>query len=270
MHKQKLAAVATSLVICGAASQLATASSAGTLALHAELSWQGGDGTCPAGTPSATECHPHPGGPARVPGLGEVTQQYSYPVVFVPPAPECRAVGAFNVADYTARLIVEGKGEIALAVKGISDCLSGPEGTATVINNTQSFTVTGGTGAYAGASGVGTVTHVAKFETGGRHAFGTDTWAGTLSVPSLEFDLTAPTISGGANKVVRAPRRSKTARVTFAVSAKDDVDGTVPVTCKPRSGSRFKLGKTRVTCSATDKSGNLATVAFTVTVKRTK
>jgi hypothetical protein len=96
---------------------------------------------------------------------------------------------------------------------------------------------------------------------------GRDTWKGTLVVPGLEFDLSPPTLSGAANKVVRAPRKAKAARVSFTVSARDDVDCSVPVTCKPRSGSRFKVGKTRVTCSATDTSGNAASATFTVTVK---
>jgi len=52
------------------------------------------------------------------------------------------------------------------------------------------------------------------------------------------------------------------------VAAHDDVDGTVPVTCAPRSGSFFPVGRTRVRCAATDKSANTATASFTVTVRR--
>jgi hypothetical protein len=57
-------------------------------------------------------------------------------------------------------------------------------------------------------------------------------------------------------------------RVTYKVTATDDVDGPVPVACRPSSGSRFKIGRTIVTCSASDKTGNTATARFTVTVKR--
>jgi len=46
------------------------------------------------------------------------------------------------------------------------------------------------------------------------------------------------------------------------------VDGAVAVSCRPASGSRFKIGRTNVTCSAADKTGNTATARFTVTVKR--
>jgi HYR domain len=56
--------------------------------------------------------------------------------------------------------------------------------------------------------------------------------------------------------------------VTFKVTATDDVDGAVPVSCQPRSGRRFPLGKPIVRCAATDSSGNTATAGFTVTVKR--
>ena len=260
-----IAAIATAALLVATPSELAYARAAGSLTLHAELSWQGGDAACPAGTPSSIECHPHPGGPTLVPGLGDVRQQYLYYVVV--DSPECKAQGGFNVADYTARLIVERKGEINLAVRGITDCLFGPEGSDTVINNTQSFTIMGGSGAYAGASGNGTVKHVAS-RPGGGHAAGRDLWQGTLAVPGLEFDLAPPTITGADNKVVRAPRRTKRVRVAYAVNAVDAVDGNVPVSCTPSSGSRFKVGRTPVRCSATDSSANAQTATFTVTVRK--
>jgi hypothetical protein len=100
------------------------------------------------------------------------------------------------------------------------------------------------------------------------HAYGTDTWSGTLQVPGLEFDLTAPSIAGVRSRVVRAPRRAKRVRVGFKVSARDDVDGVVPVSCRPRSGSSFKIGRTTVRCSAADTSGNEKTEKFTVRVER--
>jgi hypothetical protein len=80
--------------------------------------------------------------------------------------------------------------------------------------------------------------------------------------------VTAPTITGAKPKTVRVPRKAKRARVTYQLTATDDVDGSVPVSCRPPSGSRFKIGRTRVQCEAVDKSGNAATVGFTVTVAR--
>ena len=126
----------------------------------------------------------------------------------------------------------------------------------------QEFTITGGTGPFAAASGSGTVERSV-----GRGAE-TETWTGTLEVPGLEFDLTPPKLYGGGSKTVRAPRGAKSARVTFKVTATDDVDGTRLVNCHPASGSRFKLGRTTVGCAATDSSGNTATAWFAVTVER--
>ena len=52
-------------------------------------------------------------------------------------------------------------------------------------------------------------------------------------------------------------------------AASDNLDVSVEVTCEPLSGSTFALGSTGVTCSTRDLAGNLATVAFTVTVRDT-
>jgi hypothetical protein len=50
-------------------------------------------------------------------------------------------------------------------------------------------------------------------------------------------------------------------------TATDAVDGVRPVTCLPGSGVTFHVGKTTVTCTATDKSGNKGTATFTVWVQ---
>jgi hypothetical protein len=266
-----LAAVAVSAALClGLAATPrnvdARSAATGTLAVRAEIHWKGDDAECPAGMPITAECHPHPGGPTLVPGLGEVRQEYLYPIVAAPAA-ACRANGGFNVADYSARLIVKGKGEIVVAVAGTDECLFGPA-SDTVVKITRPYTVTGGAGAYVGASGSGTVAVDGHFSPSYGHAVGIDTWTGTLVVPGLEFDLTPPALSAPAAKTVRVPKRVKRARVSYAASARDDVDGAVPVSCKPKSGSRFKLGRTVVRCSAADTSGNAAAASFTVTVKR--
>lgn len=57
--------------------------------------------------------------------------------------------------------------------------------------------------------------------------------------------------------------------VTFAVSATDDVDGSVTANATPASGSTFALGTTTVNVSATDTAGNIANGSFTVTVQDT-
>ena len=78
-------------------------------------------------------------------------------------------------------------------------------------------------------------------------------------------DTTAPIISGLANINVTAIS-TLGATATFNPTATDDVDGSVPVTCSPTSGSIFPLGTTTVQCQAKDSAGNVATGSFTVTV----
>jgi hypothetical protein len=123
-------------------------------------------------------------------------------------------------------------------------------------------TVTGGSGVYAGASGALTV----RIGLAGTTNF--DGWTGTLTVPGLEFDVSPPVLHGVTSKTVRAPKRAKHVRVRYKVTASDAVDGSLAASCKPPSGSSFKIGRTKVTCSATDSSGNTATGRFTVTVRR--
>ena len=178
---------------------------------------------------------------------------------------------------YPAQLTVAGRGVISIDVATASDCAE--EGIP-LLSSPQTFTITGGTGAFAGASGNGVVTRTG---TGCCPGFAMDNWDGKVGAPGLIVDLTPPTITGAVDKLVRAPRyrlvrvsRTRTkrvpvtsVRVTYHVSAADDLDGTVPVTCSPSSGSRFHVGRTRtVTCSATDKSANALTAQFNVTIKR--
>jgi hypothetical protein len=56
------------------------------------------------------------------------------------------------------------------------------------------------------------------------------------------------------------------ARVSYEVSAIDGRDGIVPVTCSPPPGGLFPVGVTRVACSASDSSGNVARGSFPVIV----
>src|SRR5205823_5607942 len=115
------------------------------------------------------------------------------------------------------------------------------------------FTVTGGSGKYLGASGSGNLATVLTFN-GGSGGSVRDTYGGVLTVPGASFDLASPIFNGARSKTVFVPKRLRTARVAYSVTATDDVDGPVPAGCKPPSGSRFRLGKTRVTCSASDSS----------------
>lgn len=217
-------------------------------------------GACPPGVSSTTTC-PSRTGEGLAPGLGSATVAYSYLVEQGDPA--C-AGGSARILGYPVRLAVAGKGELQIAVAERSDCFFGD----TAISVEQAFTITGGTGIYAGAAGSGTVKRALGSTDAG--AAGIETWNGTLTVPGLEFDVTRPTIAGAANKVVKAKRGARTARVVFAVTAQDDRDGALATSCTARSGSKFKVGRTRVSCSATDTSANEATATFTVTVRKAR
>jgi energy-coupling factor transporter ATP-binding protein EcfA2 len=81
-------------------------------------------------------------------------------------------------------------------------------------------------------------------------------------------DGTPPVLELPKDMTVEATTRGG-ATVAYPASATDTVDGPVPITCAPPSGSFFKLGTTTVTCSAADKAGNTATGSFTVTVRDT-
>jgi HYR domain len=78
-------------------------------------------------------------------------------------------------------------------------------------------------------------------------------------------DTTPPALSLPADISVFAASNSQ-ATVTYSASASDLVDGPVPVSCQPSSGSSFSAGTTTVNCSATDAHGNTGTGSFKVAV----
>ena len=87
----------------------------------------------------------------------------------------------------------------------------------------------------------------------------------SITVPVTVTDA-PPTLSAVASITVPATS-SEGAIVTFTTpTANDIVDGPLPVTCRPRSGSVFTPGTTTVTCSATDSRGQEGTTSFVVTV----
>jgi hypothetical protein len=109
----------------------------------------------------------------------------------------------------------------------------------------------------------GTTTPVHCVATDSAPAKNTTTVDFTLTVTSC--DTVPPVLSLPGDLTVAATSASG-ASVSFTATATDAVDGPVPVTCTPASGSLFALGTTTVSCSASDHSGNTATGSFTVTV----
>jgi HYR domain len=253
------ALMATALPVRGAVqphSTRAVEQSAGTLALNASLVLTSRLDACPA-PPGADVCAGRTIS-GLFPGLGSVTGTYEFLVKTGLPC----GVGLGKALSYPIRIAVASKGDINIAVA------EGPcTGEGSIRTQTQSFTVTGGTGIYAGVSGSGTLARVLGMDTGnGRR--GQERWTGTITVPGLEFDTTRPTLSGATRMTVKAKKSAKTTRVVFRVTALDDKDGSIPVACTPRSGSRFSIGRTGVSCSANDSSGNAKTASFVVIVRK--
>ncbi len=81
-------------------------------------------------------------------------------------------------------------------------------------------------------------------------------------------DSTPPAVTAPADMMLEATGPGG-AQAVFSSAAVDIVDGALPVTCTPASGSTFPLGTTTVACSAVDAAGNVGTANFTVTVRDT-
>jgi HYR domain len=254
-----VAVVAGLASVAGIATSPVAATAGGTLNTNASLTLVSNVGRCQS-FPSATNCDARTDdGP--FPELGNVTASFTFPMDWG--SGLCPS-GFGKALAYPMSLEVASKGAINVDVSAATTCVV-VESTGT---QTQTFTVTGGTGIYAGASGSGTLTRALAgvAPDGARHGY--EMWQGTLTVPGLVFDLTPPTFAGATPRKVVAPRHAKRVRVKYVVTATDDADGPVPVTCKPRSGSRFHIGRTRVHCFAADTSANLATASFRITVRR--
>ena len=170
----------------------------GTFALAAELQVRYPPKACPPGTPSSIECYSRTGS-ATIRGLGTLTESYPYSVEGLPVG--C-AVDQVRVLPATVRLSVASRGEIELRVNG-SACINRVP--PAPVQGVEAFTVTGGSGRYAGASGGGTIAHVSN---GPPVWSGRDTWTGTIVVPGLDFDLSAPVMGGVRNRTVR-PREGR-------------------------------------------------------------
>ena len=189
-----LALLATALAVAAVAQVASgvanTGATTGSLTFEAVLAMTSTPGPCPPGSPPDADLCAARTGSGAVRGLGEVSETYTF---FVQEG-ECD-----RVFETTARLEVAGKGELQLAVDRYrGECISSS------LNLSRAFTITGGSGIYAGASGGGTVNHQASYTPSG--SAGTDTWTGTLNVPGLEFDVTPPTLSGRRQQESSGPK----------------------------------------------------------------
>ena len=94
------------------------------------------------------------------------------------------------------------------------------------------------------------------------------TCPGVTTKPGCKVDTTPPVWSKVPGTITAYATSTSGAKVTYTSPvATDAVDGVRPVTCTPASGSQFKVGKTTVTCTASDKSNNSTSVSFTMWVQ---
>ncbi len=93
-------------------------------------------------------------------------------------------------------------------------------------------------------------------------------YSGTNTATLQIKDTTPPVLSLPANITAEATSATG-ATVAFTATATDNLDGSLPVTLTPASGSMFPLGTNTVTATATDHAGNTVTGSFTVTVRDT-
>jgi hypothetical protein len=260
MFKRTLTLVGLATAASALAFALAPNTSADSASLHPAIPWHAVDASCPAGYPPSAGCHTRTGGPVAIPGLGFVSQSY---VAAVDVAPTDCPTGMQRILSYPAQLMVEGRGAISITVGGSDTCAN--EGVP-VLSVEQAFTITGGTGVFAAATGSGVVS---RTDVGCCPGHATDNWSGTIAAPGFVQDLTPPTVEGAHKRVVRAPARVNRVRVRYRVTALDNIDGALQPTCRPRSGSRFRVGRrTVVRCSVSDLSANFRRTKLTVDVRR--
>lgn len=232
--------VATAVVAGIAAAPGATlAETSSTLTFGLRLGVINFDGPCPTDAPTPSKCYPQ-SGTAIVRGLGKVD------------------VEATHVADMRDGSCPHGSVRGTLTTRiGVLDFTGSARGCVSQVWAYGDYDITfAGSGGYAGVTGSGTLSN------GGSYRL-----SGALSSAVPVFDLTPPRLLGARNLIARA-KSARGARVRYRVTAHDDVDGARRATCRPASGARFPVGRTRVTCRAVDLSANSAVRRFVVLVKR--
>ena len=125
----------------------------GRLALHAEFALKQSTVDCPGGEDPHLFCFSSVG-KGVVAGLGKVSESYLRRVEESPPGCD---PDFFHVLSQTVRFTVAGKGEIQLVVPAIEGCV--PHGALDKPDYPR-FTITGGSGAFTGASGTGKLTQL--------------------------------------------------------------------------------------------------------------
>jgi RNA polymerase sigma factor (sigma-70 family) len=122
--------------------------------------------------------------------------------------------------------------------------------------------LTRGKGAWL-AAGVAVVASAALVAVAGAVLLGPDA---EPAAADAQVDTTPPELIVPESTLRREATSADGTPVSFSARGTDAVDGPVEVTCSPRSGGRFQLGTTEVSCSAQDAAGNAAEDSFAVEV----
>jgi hypothetical protein len=88
----------------------------------------------------------------------------------------------------------------------------------------------------------------------------------SASIGDISIDKTPPTLAVPSAVTVDATSASG-ATATFEAQATDALDPAPTGVCLPASGGLFPIGTTSVTCTATDRAGNVSTASFSVHVR---
>lgn len=242
-----IAIFVTAVMLVGSAAAPGSVREGPTLVFDVSIVSKFVETTCPPGLSKGTECFRYNAGKI-VSGLGRTSLAWNETIN------RTGSCGIWKILDGSW---ITPKGTIPFS--GTSEgCPSVNEGTGATV---QIMFAPGS----SGASGTAT----AKFGQAHISAIKTEPvrWGGTLAIPNVTFDTTPPEIAHVANKVVKMDRGHR-GRAFYKVAARDAIDGLLKTKCRPRSGSFFPIGRTRVTCSATDTSGNAASTSFLVIIKR--
>lgn len=86
-------------------------------------------------------------------------------------------------------------------------------------------------------------------------------------IPTDAETAAAPVVTASGDVTVAAVSETG-APATFTVTARDEKDGVRTAYCLPKSGSTFAMGKTVVSCWATNTRGKIGRTTFNVTVNR--
>jgi hypothetical protein len=84
----------------------------------------------------------------------------------------------------------------------------------------------------------------------------------SVNIKNSSGDTTPPVLVLPSTMTVEAT--SSVTIVTYTVTATDNIDANPTISCNPASGSKFAMGSTTVSCTATDASGNMATGSFVI------